>query len=332
MENVLHTNGDQGVPAKVMRYFDGSQKTVYPTQKLHNFRPGVILVSRTDAKGVITHANRAFIEVSGYSKDELIGAPHHIVRHPDLPQSIFKDMWQTIQSGEEWHGYVKNLRKNGDHYWVYATVVPIIRDSKIIGYTSVRRTMNSDAIRRCEDAYAGLRRQANGTSLPEDQKIIADMPSTDPQAVCKELHYYHKQKRTVYITGERYDIRSGVILVSQTDMEGVITYANHSFIDISGYHEDELVGMPHCIMRHPDMPARVYRDMWQTITKGKEWRGFIKNLRKDGKFYWVYATVEPEFKQGKIVGYTSVRRTVDQDKSDMFEQRYLAMRQKELGD
>lgn len=90
--------------------------------------------------------------------------------------------------------------------------------------------------------------------------------------------------------------------------------------------------MPHCIMRHPDMPARVYRDMWQTITRGREWHGYIKNLRKDGKFYWVYATVEPEFKDGKISGYTSVRRTIGQDKSDVFEERYQSMRHKELGD
>lgn len=315
---------------RLMQHYDGTSRTVTPTQRAHPFRSGMILVSRTNDKGIITHANHAFIEVSGYTRSELVGSPHRIVRHPDMPKRVFKSMWATIQSGREWRGYLKNLRKDGDHYWIYATVVPVIRNGSIIGYTSVRRTIDQETIRRCEAAYAGMRREAEGKSLPDDAKIIADMPPTDPQAVSKELHYYHKQKRTVYITGERHEIRSGVILVTQTDTEGVIIHANRSFINISGYAKEELLGMPHCIMRHPDMPARVYQNMWQTITAGKEWRGYLKNLRKDGKYYWVYANMEPVFEHGKIVGFTSARRTISPEKSEVWEGRYMKMRRQEL--
>ena len=97
------------------------------------------LMSTTDLKSLITHANDAFVKVSGYSLHELTGQPHNLVRHPDMPKAAFKDLWDTVSTGTKWHGYVKNLRKNGGFYWVYATVVPNIRDGEIQGYTSVRR-------------------------------------------------------------------------------------------------------------------------------------------------------------------------------------------------
>jgi len=77
--------------------------------------------------------------MSGYSRDELIGTPHHILRHPDMPKVAFKGLWDDIAAGKKWHGYVKNLRKDGAFYWVYATAVPNIRNGVIVGYTSVRR-------------------------------------------------------------------------------------------------------------------------------------------------------------------------------------------------
>jgi aerotaxis receptor len=88
---------------------------------------GRLIVSRTDLDGIITHANRSFIEMSGYSEEELIGAPHSILRHPDMPKAAFQDLWDTVQSGKIWQGYVKNLRKDGCYYWVKATVIPNVR-------------------------------------------------------------------------------------------------------------------------------------------------------------------------------------------------------------
>jgi len=96
-------------------------------------------VSRTDVNGVITQANKSFIEMSGFEEAELIGAPHYILRHPDMPPAACKDLWDTVAAGNKWHGYVKNLRKDGAFYWVYATVIPNVRQGKVVGYTSVRR-------------------------------------------------------------------------------------------------------------------------------------------------------------------------------------------------
>ena len=93
-----------------MEYYDGHRRIVYTVDEGYSQNNGTILISRTDANGIITHVNRVFVEVSGYSQRELIGAPHYIIRHPDMPKAAFKDLWDTILKGEELHGYVKNLR------------------------------------------------------------------------------------------------------------------------------------------------------------------------------------------------------------------------------
>ena len=122
-----------------LTYTDGSTRQVFVTDLEVMFPLGRLIVSRTDLAGIITHANDAFVEMSGYTREELIGAPHHILRHPDMPKIAFKGLWDDIEAGKKWHGYVKNLRKDGAYYWVYATAVPNIRDGVIVGYTSVRR-------------------------------------------------------------------------------------------------------------------------------------------------------------------------------------------------
>ncbi|WP_163648849.1 PAS domain-containing methyl-accepting chemotaxis protein [Modicisalibacter sp. 'Wilcox'] len=115
------------------------------------------LITRTDLKGRITYANQAFIEVSGYERDELIGAPHSIVRHPDMPEAAFANLWETIQEGHSWRGLVKNRCKNGDHYWVDASVTPILEDDKLLGYASVRVKAPAEECERAERVYAALR-------------------------------------------------------------------------------------------------------------------------------------------------------------------------------
>ena len=110
------------------------------TQKEVKLAPGQTIVSKTNPKGVITYINRDFIEISGYSEAELIGQAHNLIRHPDMPQAAFKDLWATVQAGKPWRGMVKNRCKNGDHYWVLAHVTPSRNtNGDIIGYHSNRR-------------------------------------------------------------------------------------------------------------------------------------------------------------------------------------------------
>ena len=117
---------------------------------------GKLIVSTTDKSGVITHVNKSFVEMSGYTEDELINAPHSILRHPDMPPAAFKDLWDTVKKGEKWQGFVKNLRKDGGYYWVKATVIPNIRNGRVMGYTSVRRKPSRTKVNECIKLYPTL--------------------------------------------------------------------------------------------------------------------------------------------------------------------------------
>ncbi len=141
---------------ETLRYHDGTQRKVLVTTQEVPFPDGRLIVSRTDPTGHITHVNQSFVSMSGYQEEELIGAPHHILRHPDMPPAAFKNLWDTVEAGKRWQGYVKNLRKDGGHYWVYATVIPNIRNGIVVGYTSVRRKPSRKKIEECIALYPTL--------------------------------------------------------------------------------------------------------------------------------------------------------------------------------
>ena len=122
----------------------------------YDFDERLLLMSTTDKRGRITHCNAAFEQVSGYSKAELMGQPHNIVRHPDMPPEAFKDLWATIGHGRTWQGMVKNLRKDGRYYWVRAYVTPMMQGGKPVGYMSVRTHATPQEIEEAEALYARL--------------------------------------------------------------------------------------------------------------------------------------------------------------------------------
>ncbi len=118
---------------------------------------GVTLVSTTDLQSHITYCNPAFVAVSGFSREELMGQPHNIVRHPDMPPEAFRDMWETLRSGQPWSAPVKNRRKNGDHYWVMANATPVVQNGRTVGYMSVRTKPTREQVQAAEALYARLR-------------------------------------------------------------------------------------------------------------------------------------------------------------------------------
>ena len=126
-----------------------------PINEEYSFEKGLIL-SSTNIKGIITYANRKFCEISGYKKDELIGHNHNIIRHLDMPKATFKDLWETISSGKEWTGIVKNLRNDGKYYWVYTHISPILTEGSITGYAAARRPASDTEIEETSELYASL--------------------------------------------------------------------------------------------------------------------------------------------------------------------------------
>ncbi|MDD3353452.1 PAS domain-containing methyl-accepting chemotaxis protein [Zoogloea sp.] len=133
-------------------------KTNLPVTQIEvPFPPGRYLVSKTDLNGDIVHANDAFVDISGFSREELIGSHHNMVRHPDMPREAFADLWGTVKSGLPWHGLVKNRCKNGDHYWVKAFVVPIRKQGRTVGYMSVRTEPGREQVAQAEILYQQVR-------------------------------------------------------------------------------------------------------------------------------------------------------------------------------
>ncbi|MFN3582025.1 MAG: methyl-accepting chemotaxis protein [Pseudomonas sp.] len=126
------------------------------TQREKTFSDDQRLISTTDLKGKITYCNDAFVAVSGFERDELIGSPHNMVRHPDTPSAVFAHMWGDLQRGRSWMGIVKNRCKNGDHYWVNAFVTPIWDNGKTVGYESVRVKTTAGQVSRAEQLYKRL--------------------------------------------------------------------------------------------------------------------------------------------------------------------------------
>ncbi|GAB3259721.1 methyl-accepting chemotaxis protein [Chitinimonas naiadis] len=133
-------------------------KTNLPITTVERFvKANEPIVTRTDLKGVITYANPAFIEISGFAADELIGKSHNVVRHPDMPVEAFADLWQTVQTGQPWRGLVKNRCKNGDFYWVEAYVTPVRDRGRVVGYMSVRNAPNRQEVATADQLYRAIR-------------------------------------------------------------------------------------------------------------------------------------------------------------------------------
>lgn len=232
-----------------------------------------VITSSTDLHGTILYASQAFCRISGYSKQELVGQSHNIVRHPDMPSSIYRDLWKTIGRGEIWRGELKNRHKSGRHYWVEVEIFPNYDlDGQKIGYTAIRHDIT-------------------------DRKRVETLSDTVEQSERK--------------LGEYLDIIDENVITSSTDRYGTITSVSKAFCQISGFDREELIGRNHNVVRHPDMPKSLYKELWDTLLQGKVWRGEIKNRKKNDGFYWVDVTIKPEHDQnGNVSGYFAVRHDI----------------------
>lgn len=131
--------------------------TIKPTNVERFFDESDLIVSKTDLKGHITYGNETFLKIAGYSEEEILGQPHSIIRHPDMPRCVFKLLWDTLKAREEIFAYVKNMAKNGDYYWVFAHVTPTFDEhDRVIGYHSNRRVPERSQVEFFTGLYAQL--------------------------------------------------------------------------------------------------------------------------------------------------------------------------------
>lgn len=146
-----------------------------------------LIVSRTDLHGNITYANEMFAQISGYKIEDLIGKPHTIVRHPDMPRSVFKELWQTLKRGEMWRGYVKNLRQDGGYYWVYAEVSGVYKEGELIEYKSLRAPVEDALKQKMQRLYDELRSREENSS-----RVVLYLSSDVVEKLEKLAHEQHR--------------------------------------------------------------------------------------------------------------------------------------------
>jgi len=157
------------------------------TQRERTFPAQQRLISTTDAKGMITYCNDAFVEISGFSRDELIRAPHNLVRHPDVPPAVFEHMWSTLKKGLPWMGIVKNRCRNGDHYWVNAYVTPVFENERVVGYESVRIKPTVEQVQRAQALYSRLNR--GKPAVPRRDKWLPVLQDWLPFILVSQLSF-----------------------------------------------------------------------------------------------------------------------------------------------
>lgn len=160
-----------------------------PTGVERTWPDHLLIVSKTDTRGIITYANETFCEVSGYSAAELEGQNHNVIRHPDMPRCVFKLLWDMIAAGEEVFAYVVNQAKNGDHYWVLAHVTPTYdADMRIVGYHSSRRVPRKDAVAAAKGLYKDLLAIEARHASPKDG-LAASMAAVAELLAAKRVGY-----------------------------------------------------------------------------------------------------------------------------------------------
>lgn len=150
---------------------------ITPNKSEKTFKSDVLLVTKTDLKGKITYANRGFMDIVDMDEETLVGAPHNIIRHPDMPKVIFKLLWSYLQNGHEIHAYVKNICADGSYYWVFANVTPSYdsKSNKIVGYHSARRRPSIEAMQIIQPLYHQLLRAEKNGGINASEKIIDDL-------------------------------------------------------------------------------------------------------------------------------------------------------------
>lgn len=245
------------------------------------------IVYKTDPDGKIIYVNDEFCKVSEYTKAELIGERLNIVRHNDMKEEFFQKLWNTIRKKKRaWKGKIKNKKKSGKTFWISTIINPILdQDNNVIEYIAISKDITQNEM---------------------VQDFFKNQLNTSNQNLEHAISRANEYKKAMYSSN----------IISRTDLTGKITFVNEQFCIISGYTREELLGQQHNILRHKDMKAEIFEDLWSTIKKDNIWKGIIKNCSKKGNTYWVDTTIVPiKDKDNKIIEYMSIRS----DLTELFE-------------
>ncbi len=245
------------------------------------------IVYKTNPKGQIIYVNDEFCKVSEYTKNELIGEELNILRHDDMKEEFFQQLWNTIKVKKRaWKGKIKNKKKSGKTFWISTIINPILdEEDNVIEYIAISKDITQNEM---------------------VQDFFKNQLSTSNQNLEHAISRANEYKKAMYSSN----------IISRTDLKGKITFVNDQFCIISGYTREELIGKKHSIVRHKDMKSEIFKDLWTTIKSDNIWKGIIKNKAKKGNTYWVDTTIVPiKDKNNVIIEYMSIRN----DLTELFE-------------
>jgi PAS domain S-box-containing protein len=240
------------------------------------------IVSKADAKGIITYVNEAFCKISGYKEEELLGKAHNIVRHKDMNSSVFKEMWHAIKDLKEpWKGIVKNRKKDGSDYWVQTIINPILDENNdILEYIAIRTDI---------------------TEIEKTKEYLKDQYNISQNNFQEVMNLSKLYENAME--------ESNIILRMSPDK--IFTFANEHFYKISGFTKDELIGKPYTFLNKVSIENTNSEDIWENLENGKIWKGQVSNIFKDGKTYHFLITAVPIINlNGQILEYMSIRKDI----------------------
>ncbi|MGE4420493.1 MAG: EAL domain-containing protein [Sulfurimonas sp.] len=241
------------------------------------------IVSKTDTNGIIRYVNDAFCKISGYSREELIGSSHSIIRHPDMPKETFEDLWHTIKVLKmSWSGDFKNLSKDGSTYWLKGFVKPIVdKNGNIVEYIAIKTDMTQ---------------QKEIMEYFENQLKITERNFDD----------------MIHISKEYENAIDNSTILSRIDKNRNIIYINDKFAKISEYTIDELKGKNHAVLLSPETAQKQYEEIWNVLSSSqKAWHGVLENRKKSGKLFWTDTSILPiKNLEGNVIEYLLIRNDI----------------------
>jgi len=229
------------------------------------------IVSKADANGIITYVNDAFCSISGYSKDELIGNSHSLVRHPETDEKTFKELWNTILQKKEWHGIIKNRAKDGSFYVVDSTIIPVLNDqNEIEEFISIRNDVTQREI---------------------DKQQLEEKLHTSVQTLGEKIQFIYE-----YESALKHNT-----LYCRTNINGEISIASDAFIELLGLNESSIEGISYFSLVDPTYLNKLDKDVRNTIKMHKNWQGLVKHKSTQGKDLYLQSSFTPIMDtEGKI--------------------------------
>ncbi len=258
------------------------EDTIYNLEQVTQAVQQTSIYSTTDARGMITDVNAEFERISGFSREELLGSPHNIVRSKDMPRETFADLWATIKSKRTWKGHIKNKRKDGSYYHVIALIVPIFyKNGQLKEYMAIRHDV---------------------TELEEYKQLLKNKLEITTEDLKRKIHY----------TEQYEDAINSAVAILKTDKQHNISYVNTKFCEISGYSEDELIGVSSPSLCHPlHQDEALYRQVTEYISRGESIFSNLQQVDRNGHLYAIDTLFYPlKNSDGEVVEILQVMNDI----------------------